>query len=120
MFTLPICLRKFGEPGYPPGDQPVVKFFSELSRNNDLSLKAHAAVASFLAAAHEIMLETLRKARNERPPNEPPLNGQQLLEYWHGLMEPIGARDSREEFFTKVVERAKTVSCFIFLSAERS
>src|SRR6266550_8431253 len=113
MFTLPICLRKSGDPGYPPGDEPVVKFFSVLPKDTDLSLTAYAAIASFLAAAHEMMLETLQKAHEEKK-----LNGQQLLKYWHGLMEPIGARDSREEFFTKVVERANVVSCFIFLSAE--
>ncbi|KAF8327857.1 hypothetical protein F5887DRAFT_924568 [Amanita rubescens] len=104
MFTLPVCLRKSSDIGYPPGDEPVVKFFSTLSRENDLSPTAHAAIACFLAAAHETMLETLQKAHNERG-----LNGQQLLEYWHGLIEPIEARNSRKDFFTKVVERANTL-----------
>lgn len=92
-----------------------MEFFSALPRNNDLSLTAHAAIACFLAAAHEMMLETLQKVYNEQG-----LNGQQLLEYWHRLMEPIGARDGRKEFFTKVVDRANKVSRFVFLSAERS
>ncbi len=55
------------------------------------------------------MLETLQGAYNEKGLNEP-----QLLEYWHGLMEPTGTRDGREQFFTKVVELANIVSRFIF------
>ena len=40
--------------------------------------------------------------------------GPQLLEYWHELMEPpTVVRDRREAFFTKVVERADSVSHFI-------
>ncbi|KAF8343352.1 hypothetical protein F5887DRAFT_1212486 [Amanita rubescens] len=50
------------------------------------------------------MLETLQEACKEKG-----LDGPQLLEYWHGLMEPTGARDRREEFFTKVVERAESM-----------
>lgn len=42
------------------------------------------------------------------------LNGPQLLEYWHELMEPPTVRDRREVFFTKVVKRADSVSHFIF------
>jgi len=86
-----------------------VEFFSLLPKSNDLSITAHIAIACFLAAAHETMLETLRKAHNENG-----LNGPQLLEYWHELMEPTGTRDRREEFFTQVVKRANTVSRFIF------
>ena len=89
-------------------------FFSGLRRNNDLSLTAHAAIASFLAAAHEMMLETLQKAHNAG------LSGQALLNHWYRLMEAVEGRKSREEFFTKVVERANAVSRFIFVSAERS
>ncbi|KAF8344936.1 hypothetical protein F5887DRAFT_236096 [Amanita rubescens] len=35
IFTLPICLST--DPGYPPGDKPVLKFFSALPGNNGLS-----------------------------------------------------------------------------------
>ena len=113
MSTLPICLRDSGEPGYPPGDEPVVKFFFALPKSNDVSIIAHLAIACFLAAAHKMMLETLQAAHNKG------LNGLQLLDYWHELMEPTGARGRREGFFTEVVERANMVSRFIFLSAER-
>ena len=105
MFTLPICLRESTDPGYPPGDKPVVNFFSALPTDNDT---AHVAIASFLAAAHQTMLETLQEAHNEER------NGPQLLQYWHELMEPTGVRDRREAFFTKVVQRADSVSRFIF------
>ena len=75
-----------------------------MSKTNDLSLTTLRAIACFLAAAHQTMLETLREAcRNG-------LNGPQLLEYWHGLMEPTGTHDHREAFFTKVVQRADSVT----------
>ena len=61
------------------------------------------------------MLETLQQAYNENG-----FNGPQLLEHWHGFMEPTGARDRREAFFTKVVERADSVSRFFFFSAKHS
>jgi hypothetical protein len=81
-----------------------VKFFSALPGNNDIT--AHTAIACFLAAAHQTMLETLQEAHNKG------LNGPHLLGYWHRLMEPTGPRDRREKFFTKVVEQADSlVSC---------
>ena len=50
-----------------------------------------------------MMLEMLQKPHDEKG-----LNGQELLEHWNGLMEPIvtsiGVCDSQEEFFKKVVE----------------
>ena len=85
-----------------------MNFFSALPTDNDLSFTAHIAVASFLAAVHQTMLETLQEAHNKGR------NGPQLLQYWHGLMEPTGVRDRREAFFTKVVQRAESVSRFIF------
>ena len=51
------------------------------------------------------MLESLQEACKEKN-----LSGPQLLEYWHDLMEPTVARDSRKAFFTKVVKRADSVS----------
>ncbi|KAF8343349.1 hypothetical protein F5887DRAFT_886857, partial [Amanita rubescens] len=105
IFAIPICLRKSTDPGYPPGDKPVVKFLSALPKTNDLILTAYVAIACFLAAAHQMMLETLQEACKEKG-----LDGPQLLEYWHGLMEPTRTRDRRQEFFTKVVERAESVS----------
>ena len=52
------------------------------------------------------MLERLRALQMEG------LNGHQLLERWHDLMEPTGVvPDSREKFFTEVVKRANSVSC---------
>ena len=39
IFTLPICLRKSTDSGYPPGDKPVVKFFSALPDKNDMSVR---------------------------------------------------------------------------------
>ncbi|KAF8816611.1 hypothetical protein BYT27DRAFT_7220522 [Phlegmacium glaucopus] len=101
IFTLPICLYKSTDPGYPPGDKPVVDFFSELLKNNDLSITAHLSIACFLAAAHQTMLETLQEAYDAKG-----LNGSQLLQYWHQVMEPTGSCGCREVFFTKVVKQA--------------
>ncbi|KAF8343351.1 hypothetical protein F5887DRAFT_1212483 [Amanita rubescens] len=101
IFTLPICLRQSNDPGYPPGDKSVVKFFSALPGNSDTN--AHTAIACFLAAAHQTMLETLQEAHKKG------LNGPHLLRYWHRLMEPTGPRDRREKFFTKVVEQADSL-----------
>ena len=71
-----------------------MKYFSALTTSNDLSLTAHIGIASFIAA-HEMMLETVQKAHDEKG-----LNGQEFLEHWNGLMEPIatsiGVCDSRE------------------------
>ena len=83
-------------------------FFSVLPQENDLSGTAQAAIASFLAAAHQMMLETLQKEY------ERGLDGPQLLQYWHELMEPTGVRDRREAFFIRVVNKAASVSRFIF------
>ncbi|KAF8240580.1 hypothetical protein L208DRAFT_1420405 [Tricholoma matsutake] len=92
-----ICLRKSTDPGYPPGDKPVVKFFSTLPKTNDLGLIAHSAIAGFLAAAHLMMLELLQEAWKKG------LNRLQLLEYWHELIDPT------KVFFTKVVEAADSI-----------
>ncbi|KAK2464840.1 hypothetical protein APHAL10511_003139 [Amanita phalloides] len=75
--------------GYPPGDKPVIKFFSAMPQFDvQNSLTAHIAIACFLAAAHQIMLETLQEACKEKGLDGPP-----LLEYWHALMELTGVRD---------------------------
>jgi hypothetical protein len=55
-----------------------VKYFSTLNTSNDLCLTAHIGIASFIATAHQIMLDTLQKARDEKG-----LNGQELLEHWN-------------------------------------
>ena len=54
------------------------------------------------------MLERLQALQMEG------LNGHQLLDRWHNLMEPTGGVfDSREKFFTEVVKLANSVSCLI-------
>ena len=89
-----------------------MKFFSTLPQNNDLSITAHSAIACFLAAAQQVMLERLRALQMKG------FNGHQLLERWHDLMEPTGVvPDSREKFFTEVVQRANSVSCLILFFA---
>ncbi|KAF8515975.1 hypothetical protein BU17DRAFT_76734 [Hysterangium stoloniferum] len=85
IFTLPICLRKADDPGYPPSDLEVVKYYATLSKDNDFSRSAHVAFACFLAVAHTTMLEWLQKAQNENK-----FNGSELLTHWHELMEPQG------------------------------
>jgi hypothetical protein len=78
-------------------------------------LPRHTAIACFLAAAHQTMLESLQEACKEKG-----LNGPQLLEYWHELMEPTGVRDRREAFFYKSGRTSRFSQSFHFISAERS
>ena len=85
-----------------------MEYFSASSKTNELSLTVHKAIACFIAAAHQIMLETLQGYKEEGH------DGPQLLKHWHERMEPTGVRDDRNAFFTKVVEQANIVSHFIF------
>jgi len=105
IFTLPICLSKQGDPGYPPGDPKVVEYFDAMSKTNNLSYTTHLAVASFLAAAHTTMLIWLQRAQDENN-----LDGRHLLKYWHGIMEPTEGREGRNKFFEEVVDRANKAS----------
>ena len=105
IFTLLICLSKQGDPGYPPGDPKVVEYFNALSKTNDLSYSTHIAVASFLAAAHTTMLLWLKRAQDENN-----LHGQDLLNYWHGIMEPTEEREERNKFYEEVVCKANKAS----------
>jgi hypothetical protein len=68
-----------------------------LTKNNDLSFTALAAVACFLAASHETMLVWLKKKQAEG------VNGAELLAYWNELMERHPDRTAREQFFSEVV-----------------
>jgi hypothetical protein len=63
-------------------------------------------MASFLAALHQQMLAYLKKARDEKS-----LDWPELLEHWHQLMEMQEKREDRKSFFSKVVAKAKLVSC---------
>ena len=81
----------------------VFTYFTALSKDNDLSLTAHAAIACFLGAAHTTMLEWLQRAQSERK-----LDGSQLHTYWQELMEPQGVRNGRDRFFEEVIERANS------------
>ncbi|KAF8806748.1 hypothetical protein BYT27DRAFT_7223930 [Phlegmacium glaucopus] len=65
IFTLPICLRHPGSPGYPLSDSDVYYYFEQITTDNDMSLTAHSAIARFLTAAHEVMLKWLKRAHEE-------------------------------------------------------
>jgi hypothetical protein len=65
-----------GGTSYPLPDSKVVDCFNDLSKDNDLSLNAHIAIACFLAAAHTTMLERLQTAQNANK-----FGGSQLLTY---------------------------------------
>ncbi|EDR00639.1 uncharacterized protein LACBIDRAFT_313129 [Laccaria bicolor S238N-H82] len=97
IFTLPICLRKSGDLGYPPGDLEVVKYFATLSKVDHLSFTTHSIIACFIAAAHTTMLEWLKRMQAENN-----LDGLQLHTHWHKVMEPPGAQDEWEHFFAEV------------------
>lgn len=101
---MPICLRRPGGATYPPSDEEVCKYFAEFSNNdNDLSLRAHTAIACFLGAAHTIMLKWLteKKARL--------LNLADVHASWHKLMEKEVEREERKAFFQEVVQTARKV-----------
>jgi hypothetical protein len=54
------------------------------------------------------MLDWLKKEQKGKN-----FNAQQLHAHWHEIMEPKGARDGRQSFFSEVVERANSAShCF--------
>ena len=106
VFTLPICIRKEGGPGYPPSDLEVVKYFDSFAKENDSSYTAHIAVACFIAAAHGTMHRWLKEAQDN--------NVGSLHAYWHDQMEPSGARGFRNRFFLEVVTLAKSASHFGF------
>jgi hypothetical protein len=98
-----MCLRGPDDLGYPPGDHVVYDYFHKLHNKNDLSISAHAAIAHFLGAAHTTMLKWLREAQTTR-------NAEELLLYWHTLMEGSQVRTEREDFFLEVVKLANSVS----------
>lgn len=105
IFTLPICLRRPGGATYPPADEEVYKYFAEFSSSdNDLSLKAHTAIACFLGAAHTTMLKWLI-AKKARLPNPADLRAS-----WHKVMEKEVGREERQAFFQEVVQTARKVS----------
>ena len=101
---MPICLRRPGGATYPPSDEEVYKYFAEFSNNdNDLSLKAHTAIACFLGAAHTIMLRWLNEKKARL------LNQAELRASWHRLMEKEVGREERKSFFHEVVQTARKV-----------
>jgi hypothetical protein len=68
-----------------------------------LSISAHAAIARFLGAAHTTMLKWLLEVQNGRTADE-------LLIYWHTLMEDSTMSTERDKFFREVVNVANSVS----------
>ncbi|KAF8501239.1 hypothetical protein BU17DRAFT_72018 [Hysterangium stoloniferum] len=68
-------LTEAGAAGYPPSDLEVVKYFAAFTKDNDLSLTAHDAIACFLAAAHKIMLDWLQTAKRHHQFDGPQLLG---------------------------------------------
>ena len=70
-----------------------------------MSLATHAAIARFLAAAHQTMLKWLKEMQKNNNSNV-----QWLREQWHEIMETSARREMRRKFFTEVLDTAKTVS----------
>ena len=112
VFTLPICLRRPDDPGYPSGDVAVHEYFSGLTQDNDISYTTHSAIACFLGALHATMLTRLQEMHNDGH------DGRALLEWWHRVMQDEGERVYRKEFFTTVVSEAKSVSCHFYVLTE--
>jgi hypothetical protein len=104
LFTIPICLRRPGSPGYPEGDEDVFRYFEAIPKSNDLSRTAGQRIASFIAALHTKTLESLERLKEEGE-----LDGKGLLVAWHDLMEGP-ERDYRNAFYKEVVQKAKGFS----------
>jgi hypothetical protein len=106
VFTLPICLRNPKDPGYPPSDKEVYSYFKdpELSRYHGLSFTVHIGVACFIAAAHKVMHDWLKREQHKIA------DGRTLLETWHEVMEPTEDRSGRDKFFETVIKEAYSVS----------
>ena len=110
VFTLPICLRKPEDPGYPLGDEEVQKYFLGLPKTNNLSFTSHVGIACFLATSYASMLRRLKQVR------EAGHDGPALLAWWHQVMEHD--RGYRGGFFRDVVKEAQSVKfCVNSMSA---
>ncbi len=70
-----------------------------------MSFAAHITIASFLAAAHDVMLEWLKRAHEQAG-----FDKDGLRAWWHGIMEQKSGRESRRQFFSEVLNKANTVS----------
>jgi hypothetical protein len=70
-----------------------------------MSFTAHIAIESLLAAAHEVMLEWLKRAHEQFR-----FHKDGLRTWWHGIMEEKSGRESRRQFFSEVLNKANTVS----------
>jgi hypothetical protein len=88
----------------------VVDDFSNLPKHNDRSFTAHIGIACFLAAAHELMYEYLKRPKTRR---KLPC----VLGWDYGTRR--GVRRTGQ-FFAQVAERANNVSASLFLLASFS
>ncbi|KAF8726091.1 hypothetical protein AX14_008074 [Amanita brunnescens Koide BX004] len=103
IFTLPICLRHPASPGYPLSDEDVYSYFAQIT-TNDMSFPAHTIIASFLTAAHEVMLEWLKRAHEQFR-----FDKDDLRAWWHGIMEQKSGRKTRCQFFSEVLNKANSI-----------
>jgi hypothetical protein len=109
VFTLPICMRKPVDPGYPRSDRSVWTYFEKVFKGNDLTITGHHAMACFIAAAHGQMLESLKQLRDE---NQSPLDANGLRKRWHECMEKEEGGAYRQSFFETVKVKAEKVIFF--------
>jgi hypothetical protein len=68
------------------------------------------AIACFIGAAHEIMLECLQAIQKQEGSD-----GKKVLASWHSHMEHQDHRHFRRDFFERVVERADQASANILV-----
>lgn len=54
-----ICLYHPNDPGYLLFDKAVYYYFVQLTTDNNMNFATHSTIASFLVAAHKIMLEQI-------------------------------------------------------------
>jgi hypothetical protein len=86
----------------------VSTYFGELKTkcgNNSLSISTLSGIAGFLAAAHEIMVESLEDIVVEL--GQENYTRAEVLGRWHQKMEGEGKRDFRVEFYKRVMERVQ-------------
>jgi hypothetical protein len=89
----------------PSSDKDVYGYFELITKDNDMSLTAHSAIARFLTAAHGTMLKWLKEEQQRSNFDE-----ERPREWWHPIMEQRARREERQKFFTEMLDNVKTVS----------
>jgi hypothetical protein len=85
----------------------VFEYFQSICDRDEENYTALLAISSFITAAHEQMLECLKKTKADHD-----FNMAELRSYWHKHMEPGDpvSQEFRKDFFKSVVSSARSAS----------